>query len=420
MQFSEALALVRANSQRTDCAPLRLHLAAGFTANHLAMFMTAHAAATRQDRRVSCSTGRYGDVVMALDDPQSREAHVAMVALEWADLDPRLGLRRYVLAVADCADDILRTVHARLDMLAEAIIRQADCTPVILSLPTLPFPPVFTLPGRQSGLPEIILRRQLLTFAERCLGARGVIVISSDRLSRHSALIERRSATGEVGADMPYRQRHLAMFEQIRDLYGRERVSDDDRLRAASIRRNAEVMNEAAARTGSAAETFLKELQARLVFNFSINPEDDRPFDLVNKTNQFNLNGRRIDAAEWKRHVRAGDRFALAISYADKFGPLGTISIAAGHIEGSQIVLTVWVLSCRAFARRIEHATLAVLCERLKLHDVRLDFRVTDKNAPFQDFLASLEALHESDHALLINPTSSLPPLYHEREIHEP
>jgi FkbH-like protein len=577
VQFWEALAFVRANAQRADRMDMRLHLAAGCTANHLATFVTAVAVGRKPDRHITCSLGPYGDVVAALGVPEARDAHVALVVVEWPDLDPRLGLRRYVLAGGEVASDILNTAKARLDMLAEAITRQTFSTPVVLSLPTLPLLPVFGVPGRQSGPSEIGLRRRVFSFAEQCLRVPGVSIVSIDKLECSSPISERRATTGELGADMPYGQTHLsalaealvdvalpppplkglitdlddtlwrgvigeigadgvswhldaqshihavyqgllagladegvliavaskndpsvvtkaferadlrikqeilypievswgpkslaverilsrwnigpdaiafvddspvevaevkarfpqvtgfvfapmdesaalATITQIRDLFGRTKVSADDKIRAASVRRSAEAAKGSPAETDVASEGFLQGLRAQLAFSFTIGPEDERPLELINKTNQFNANGRRIDAADWKRHLRDTDRFAVAINYTDKFGPLGTISVVAGRVEDSQIVLTSWVLSCRAFARRIEHATLVALSDRFRLSDFKLDFAPTEKNAPFQAFLTSLDAIHESDHVLLPNPVAKIPPVYHEREVHE-
>jgi len=49
-----------------------------------------------------------------------------------------------------------------------------------------------------------------------------------------------------------------------------------------------------------------------------------------------------------------------------------------------------WVMSCRAFARRIEHHCLEILFEHFGLEEVVFDYQTTPKNGALQAFLAEL------------------------------
>ena len=44
----------------------------------------------------------------------------------------------------------------------------------------------------------------------------------------------------------------------------------------------------------------------------------------------------------------------MVVSYRDKFGPLGKIAVLQGVKNGDAARIETWVMSCRAFARRIE------------------------------------------------------------------
>ena len=97
--------------------------------------------------------------------------------------------------------------------------------------------------------------------------------------------------------------------------------------------------------------------------------------ELVNKTNQFNLNGARYTQPDWQKLLSAPGAVLVAVSYEDKFGPLGTIAAIAGQADGKRLTIDSWVMSCRAFARRIEHQTLRTIFtttgaerDRLPLH----------------------------------------------------
>ena len=52
----------------------------------------------------------------------------------------------------------------------------------------------------------------------------------------------------------------------------------------------------------------------------------------MNKTNQFNLNGRRFQEAEWQNWLNAPDTVLVTASYRDKYGPLGKIAVIAGDL----------------------------------------------------------------------------------------
>ena len=179
----------------------------------------------------------------------------------------------------------------------------------------------------------------------------------------------------------------LKVFQHLRDRCGKERVSTDDALRLESIRQGAAFRQQAS--TGATPESFLKDIGAVITFDFAV-PGEPRVLELVNKTNQFNLNGERYTQPDWQKLLAQPGSVLAAVSYEDKFGPLGTIAAAAGHLEGRKLTLDVWVMSCRAFARRIEHQTLKMLFESTGADEMEFRFAVTAKNGPMRECFATL------------------------------
>jgi predicted enzyme involved in methoxymalonyl-ACP biosynthesis len=78
------------------------------------------------------------------------------------------------------------------------------------------------------------------------------------------------------------------------------------------------------------------------------------------------------------------------ISYQDKFGPLGKIAVLQGQREQDSLTLHTWVMSCRAFSRRIEYQCLQALFESFQLARIHLQFEPTSKNGPTQEFLSNV------------------------------
>ena len=83
-------------------------------------------------------------------------------------------------------------------------------------------------------------------------------------------------------------------------------------------------------------------------------------------------------------------RVSLTASYADKFGPLGKIAVVLGESRSRAAAISSWVMSCRAFSRRVEYATLSHLFESMNLDKVLFHFEKTERNTPLQEFFASL------------------------------
>ena len=145
---------------------------------------------------------------------------------------------------------------------------------------------------------------------------------------------------------------------------------------------------------------FLAQAEATILLDFRSNG-DSRALELVNKTNQFNLNGVRFTDAEWRAQLDAPGAFLLVAGYQDKFGPLGKIAVLQGRLEGYTLLVGTWVMSCRAFARRIEHCCLDSLFRRFPVNEMRFSFAATSKNSPLRQFLADmLGAEPEAPYAL--------------------
>src|SRR5262249_16456160 len=140
------------------------------------------------------------------------------------------------------------------------------------------------------------------------------------------------------------------------------------------------------------SDRFLREAEAELTLDFTKDPADPRAWELVNKTNQFNLNGRRYTEGLWREYLRRADTFLLRATYKDKFGPVGTIAVLAGRRgPGSDTLeIDVWVMSCRAFSRRIEHRCLDQLFQCFGVAQIAFDYQPTPRNGPLRDFFSSL------------------------------
>jgi FkbH-like protein len=178
-------------------------------------------------------------------------------------------------------------------------------------------------------------------------------------------------------------------LQHVRDLFGKTSLSEEDELRLASIR-TSHANTEATPVRGYTPDAFLQEAEGKLMVSFAQSAHDPRALELINKTNQFNLNGRRHTESSWSKYQNSGNIFVMVASYADKFGPLGKIAVVTGRTSDDRFEIDHWVMSCRAFSRRIEHGCLLHLFRKFDPKDAVMHFLPTPRNGPLQNFVAEI------------------------------
>jgi len=238
------------------------------------------------------------------------------------------------------------------------------------------------------------------------VGADSVVFVDDNPLE-----IEQIKAAFPFMECVTFRRDNPTFLQELRDRFGKRAVRDEDKLRAQSLRAGQQVRD--AAKEGNALEDLLKGAQAKITFHWTRSPADPRALELVNKTNQFNLNGRRYADAEWNAMVSDPANHLIITEYEDRFGKLGKIAVLSGKEENDAFRIKVWVMSCRAFSRRIEHQCLKLLLDRWRI--LKLDFERTERNGPLQDFLRQIGA--ESGEVRTSAYTMRCPALFHQTEI---
>lgn len=87
-----------------------------------------------------------------------------------------------------------------------------------------------------------------------------------------------------------------------------------------------------------------------------------RVHELINRTNQWNLQGTRCGFGEVKLWHDSPDYVVYTARVSDKFGDMGLISVCVAHVQAEAIDVPVFVLSCRVFGYGVE----TLLLERIK------------------------------------------------------
>ncbi|MCG8419514.1 MAG: HAD-IIIC family phosphatase [Proteobacteria bacterium] len=564
MKLGTALAIIGRQRHITG-QPFNAALLCGFTPLHLATFLRAHLSERHPGRPIVFHTGLFDDLVGSLLGIEEQTLDAVFVAVEWSDLDPRLGLRRLGGWSPRSLGDVVAGLATRLDQIASSLTRAGQKTAIAVSLPTLPLVPISHAAGYQDDLFALDVRAHVAEFARRVARSRGIRVLGQQRLHRLSPLASRHDVGMDLQAAFPYSRTHAAhlaellvslacppaakkglitdlddtlwrgivgevgpagvtwdidnhsqihglyqqllaalgaagvllavasknhpdlvsqalgrddalvsadtffpieagwgpkseavarilatwnvsadsvlfvddsameldevatahpdlecvrfptgdaagfyaLMETLRDRLGKPTVGEEDALRLDSIRSGESLRRELGQR-GAPSERFLADMQSALTLDFTKNADRDRPLALINKTNQFNLNGRRFSESAWADYLTRAETRTLTVSYRDKYGQLGIIAtmafrVIAGPAEAGaaagpsrddrapgHLCIDTWVMSCRAFARRIEHRCLEQLFERFDVARITFDYQETERNGPLQSFLAGL------------------------------
>lgn len=574
MKLIEALEILK-QPIPTDAPDLKIYMACGFVPLHLRTFLAAHLQIRFPQQRVSIDTGIFGDLTGNIERMKPSGVHRLVVVVEWADLDPRLGMRRLggwhpskLSDIAECAERVTTRMQ-------QFLLKVSRLVPTVVCMPTLPLPPLsWTQPDRASSF-EFNLHQTVTSFAAALLEEPNIEIVNAQLLGETSPPSQRFDLKCDVIAGFPYSLPHanalgelfsriidtpprkkglitdlddtlwsgilgedglsgiswhmesqthihglyqqfvaslagagvligvaskndralveqafnrsdllisrsdvfplevhwsrkpesvkrildtwnvaadsvvfiddspmevaevkaafpelecivfpkgdypgiLDLMKHLRSVFGKSILTEDDALRLSSIR-TAKTWQDKIHSPACSSEDFLRTAESSIVFSLTREIKDPRAFELVNKTNQFNLNGKRFSESEWQRFCNDPTSLLITASYKDKYGPLGKITVIMGRICGRKLYVHAWVMSCRAFSRRIEHQCLKYLFDSLEIDEIWFDYAGTSRNAPLHEFFAQLLGIPPVADINLSRKQleSSIPALFHHVE----
>ncbi|MFM7038918.1 MAG: HAD-IIIC family phosphatase [Planctomycetaceae bacterium] len=139
-------------------------------------------------------------------------------------------------------------------------------------------------------------------------------------------------------------------------------------------------------------EDFLRSCELRLLIRRPGEAEQPRCLELLQRSNQFNLSGRKYDAAAFRKLLLSTEHECWSLEVSDRFGSYGIVGFAAFAMTGQGMLLVDFVLSCRVAQKQVEThffrwfaARRAAAGER----EFRAAWRRTDRNQPLREVLAA-------------------------------
>ncbi len=167
----------------------------------------------------------------------------------------------------------------------------------------------------------------------------------------------------------------------LADLFRRRDVTGEDKQRTELYRRRLSSMVPVDT-PGSDLTEFLRDLGMTLTVTDRSVGDRTRAVQLINKTNQFNLNGERVSDSEVGAILESGGRLYTA-ELTDRTGSHGEILAILMDARGA---VRSFVMSCRVFQRRVELAFFAWLAGQESAPRALL-FVETARNEPIRQFL---------------------------------
>jgi amino acid adenylation domain-containing protein/FkbH-like protein len=175
---------------------------------------------------------------------------------------------------------------------------------------------------------------------------------------------------------------HCWVFDQIK-------TTEEDKARTEMYRQN-QLREQLQAQTMSFAD-FMAELRLEVHISPVVPSQLARVSQLTQRTNQFNVSGRRYSENELTQ--LQGGREVWAVSVKDRFGDYGLVGALIFGDKDDALVVESFLLSCRALGRGVEHRMLAGLGQAARQRGaqwVDIPFERLPRNQPALDFLESV------------------------------
>ncbi len=137
-----------------------------------------------------------------------------------------------------------------------------------------------------------------------------------------------------------------------------------------------------------------------------------RVVELVNRTNQFNLAGSRTSLREARSFLEVAGRWIAVAEAADRFGAMGLVGACWVDATETEVVVPVFVLSCRVFGYHIEGALLNVVkrLARAEAKPIRGLYVETTHNQPCRELYPTAGFVRDGRDWRIADPTPDADP----------
>jgi len=187
------------------------------------------------------------------------------------------------------------------------------------------------------------------------------------------------------------------MEEAMRQEALRREVTEEGKRRRQSYR-EIETRNQAERTFSGTIDDFLRSCAMKMTIAYPAETSICRCYELINRTNQLNISGKRLSLDELKGLIRDNMNYlCLQISCIDRFGDYGIIGFCVIDLQNqSEAVLEHFVFSCRAAGKKLEQSFIEYMINyfnKNKINKFAIHCIKTPKNHLLLNALSELEYL---------------------------
>lgn len=143
---------------------------------------------------------------------------------------------------------------------------------------------------------------------------------------------------------------------------------------------------------------FLKKCNLKIsVFEPKTEEEVRRCYELVVRTNQLNMSGKKYTEEEFSNVLKRENHKNFAFSCHDDFGEYGIVGYGQYHIEEQEIAFTEFAMSCRVAGKYVESALFVHLLKKEKCKNGNFEIIITKKNVLLRNTLQTIGFTVEKD-----------------------
>lgn len=136
---------------------------------------------------------------------------------------------------------------------------------------------------------------------------------------------------------------------------------------------------------------FLKKCNLKLhIFKPTTEDEKLRCYELIVRTNQLNMSGKKYTAGEFEEVLARPEHRNFAFSCADDFGEYGIVGFGQYRIAGENLVFTEFAMSCRVAGKFVESALFAHLLKAENCTVGKFEVVKTKKNILLRNTLEQI------------------------------
>lgn len=143
---------------------------------------------------------------------------------------------------------------------------------------------------------------------------------------------------------------------------------------------------------------FLRKCNLKLhLFTPAVEEEKLRCYELIVRTNQLNMSGKKYTPEEFEEVLARPDHKNFAFSCADDFGAYGIVGFGQYRVEGDILVFTEFAMSCRVAGKFVESALFTRLLESENCKSGSFTVQKTKKNTLLRNTLEQIGFQAERD-----------------------